>query len=181
MDVGYVYHRDKLSRAERDALLAGLAGLQVVIHHSAGRIACEAWPPPAGALPTGRAFGPALEARWSPAGADWDVQVLSETPQALGPGWAETPLNADAPHTVTLWGRHWQAQSGAAAEGAALPEGWVQAEIPADLRYPVAGSAARPLVVARAITYRRDGLPQLTRFLSLEPAADTARQGENSR
>lgn len=172
MTTGYVYHRAGLDRAALDALLGGLGGLAFVIDHSATRIRCGRWPT-AERLPAGRAFGRELEARWWPSGDGYEAQIIRETPGAPGPGWSETRLEADPAHTITLWGRHWQAQSGTSA---ATPDGWVQAEIPAELRYPVDGGRERPLVQATAITYRRDGRPQLTRFLSLRATGE----GDNS-
>lgn len=167
-DTGYVYYRGGLTAAERDQVLQQVsARLTAVIHHSPNQIHFVAWP--AVTLGnSGRAFGETLEARWSPQEADrWEMMLLSETAQTDLDGWQASTMAADAPQTIWLWGNHWQSRAGA-GQTETVPEGWVQAEIEADLHYPVSGSGqARPVVKVKARTYRQQGIVRLTRFMAL--------------
>lgn len=162
---GYVYFRPAATTAQRDALLADYgAQLTAVIHYSRNRIRFDAWPL-AETLPAGQAFGPQVEIRWQPRGAAWEVLLLSETaqPGLQEPDWQAQTLKVDAEQRILLWGRHWRSLQGA-AEAAELPDGWVAAQIEADLSYPVDGDEERPEVKLVARTYRRKGIVRFTRL-----------------
>jgi len=167
-DTGYVYYRGRLTAAERDQILQQVgARLTAVIHHSPNQIHFAAWP----ALTlgnNGQAFGETLEARWWPQEADrWEMLLLSESAQTNLAGWQASTMDADAPQAIWLWGNHWQSLAGAGQAGT-VPEGWVQAEIAADLHYPVAGSGeTKPIVQVKSRTYRQQGIVRLTRFMAL--------------
>lgn len=176
MAKGYVYFRDGLDEDGRDALLADLPGLEAVIHYSANRIRFEKWRPDALA-PTGRAFGPELEVRWRPGPNGVEMLVIGEEKRDLGQGWDEDEMDVDEADAdedsekreeVYLWGAHWRSLEGAAA-AEELPDGWVAAQVEADLDYPVNGGAAKPRVVAQVRTYRQNGVARLTRFLKVRP------------
>lgn len=160
--------------AERDALLAGET-LTAVIHHSPGQIKFEA-ALPAALLLAGQAFGPQAEIRWQPtAPGAWEILLISETPRPAlkQAGWQETEMDVDdGEQSIILWGQHWTSLHGADADDEALQAwGWVQAQITADLHYPVPGNQDRPGVKVKARTYRQQGVVRLTRFVEVYAAA----------
>jgi hypothetical protein len=165
---GYVYFRSGLSEAERDAALDGLEGLTAVIHYSATQMRFESWRP-AELAANGRAFGPAGEARWEMDGdGRYSLLVSGETPrpELRGPGWQSGEMSVDPAETIYLWGDHWRSLVGA---NEAAPDGWVQAQIEADLRYPVQGGGRnQPLVQVEAQNYRQEGVIRFTRFVKLK-------------
>ena len=74
---------------------------------------------------------------------------------------------------IFLWGKYWQSLAGADENNPALQEwGWVQAQIEADLHYPVQGSKNKPMVKVKARTYRQQGVARLTRFVSVKSMPD---------
>ncbi len=107
--------------------------------------------------PRGRAFGTQVEVRWRQVAPDtFDVLVLTETEQ-LGPEWI--CFETREPHGQEslrhyLWGTH-RAELG----------GWVEAQLPRPLRYPL--DSPQSFAYVEAIEYSRDGVVQLTRFRAL--------------
>ncbi len=175
---GYVYFRGGLSEAERDAVLAEGPDLTAVIHHSPTRIRFEGWRPAALAA-HGRAFGPEWEIRWERDGnGRYDVLVISEQPisRFTAPDWQlHSPYAVDKPQLIYLWGDHWRSLIGA---GDDAPHGWVQAQIEAELSYPVTGGGKnKPLARVEARHYRQAGVIRFTRFVRLQ--ADRAQEANH--
>jgi len=174
---GYVYFRGGLSRAERDAVLEGLPDLTAIIHHNATHIQFEAWRP-AALTANGRAFGPEWEVRWEEDGnGRYDVLVIGERPNPnfATPGWQQSSFTVDEPHSIYLWGDHWRSLIGADADA---PDRWVQAQIEAELSYPVNGGGEnKPLVRVEARHYRQAGVIRFTRFVRLQ--SEKAREAKN--
>lgn len=173
MAKGYLYFRDGVTAAERDRLLSG-ESFTAVIHHSPSRIRFEQ-ALPAALLPSGQAFGPAVEIRWQPAVAGgWELLLISESPRPTlkQAGWQEMEMDVDDQETIILWGQHWTSLEGADEDNEALQGwGWIQAQIEADLHYPVGGSDNKPIVKVKAKTYRQQGVARLTRFVDVYAAA----------
>jgi hypothetical protein len=143
-----------------------------VIHHSQNQIHFDKWRP-ASLTSTGQAFGPQLEVRWWPLIDDrWEMLLISEgtQPHLSEAGWQEERMAVGGEERVYLWGEHWHSRvKDNQVEG--VPDGWVQAEIEADLRYPVAeGGKEKSAVVAIARTYRQQGIARLTRFVTVKAA-----------
>lgn len=179
----YGYYRAGLTLAERDRLLSDfLGGQSYVIHQTESRIRFEQWPQSA-LDPTGQAFNAQLEARWWPVDDGFEMLVISDTPQTdcAGPEWtALSDLTWDKPdrgETVYLWGSHWHSLIEPEKAKAAGLDYWVQAGIPAKLRYPLPPQADRGAVQVETRTYRRQGIPQLTRFVRIESTRDPEREG----
>lgn len=175
---GYVYFRGGLSEAERDVVLAEVPDLTAVIHHSPTRIRFETWRPVALAA-HGRAFGPEWEVRWEREGnGRFDVLVIGEQPNPnfATPTWQQSaPFTVDRPHQIYLWGDHWRSLIGA---GDDAPHGWVQAQIEAELNYPVTGGGKnKPLARVEARHYRQAGVIRFTRFVRLQ--ADRAQEANH--
>lgn len=172
-EVGYLYARDGVTTAVRDALLQQPGGvLTAVIQHSENRIQFVAWPPPV-YLSTGQAFGLDLEVRWQEQGAGaWEMSVIADTPRLdlRQAGWTETLLERGSAHSLLLWGDHWLSREGADIT-LKLPDGWVEAQIQADLHYPVDGSRQQPVVEVIVCTYSQQGLARLTRFMAVTAVA----------
>lgn len=170
-ETGYVYYRAGLTTAERDKVLHDYAEqLQFVIHRSANQILFPAWQPQT-LLPAGQAFGKQVEIRWQPSDhARWDVQLLSESrqPTLETAGWEHAEMDVTDEWSVYLWGEHWASLRGADST-ADLPDAWVQAQIEADLHYPVVGSKNKPSVRATVKAYRQEGIVRLTRFTAVKP------------
>lgn len=172
-DKGYVYYRTGIKTAERDHLLNQMGGGKTaVIHHTTNRIQFESWPPAVAVAPHGQLFNQEVEVRWQPVEDSdaYELLVLSEQkrPNLLQSGWVCQEMETELT-TIYLWGKHWQAQTGATSGTA---NGWVQAEIEADLSYPVIGNKNQPMVQVGAVTYRRGGLPCFTRFTHVYPVKD---------
>ncbi|MCP4424803.1 MAG: hypothetical protein GY803_09945 [Chloroflexi bacterium] len=167
-ETGYVYYRGGMTTAERKALLDAYENrLTAVIHYTPNQIAFEEWPP-AALKPTGQAFGENVEIRWQADEKGWRMLLLSETPQSGLTGWEKTEMVAKTDDaSLILWGDHWHSLAGA-ADSDQLPDGWVQAQIEADLHYPVAGGGAdRSIVRAKTKTYYQRGMARLTRFTAV--------------
>jgi hypothetical protein len=152
-----------------------------VIHHTVNRIRFQAWPV-SEIDPYGQLFNSEVEIRWQPDATNgaFAILVISEKarPELLQAGWRQQEMTVDGQEdALYLWGKHWQGQTGAtaAAEGT-LPSKWVQAEIEADLDYPVEGGQKRPLVQVFARTYRQDGITRLVRFVRAIPVPDKERR-----
>lgn len=179
MAKGFLYFCDGVTAAERDQLLGG-ESFTAVIHHSPGQIRFDK-DLPAFLLPAGQAFGPDGEMRWQPCGAGqpvlagkWEILLICETPRPAlkQAGWQETEMDVDDEESIILWGQHWTSLEGADENSEALQGwGWVQAQIGADLHYPVGGSGNKPIVKVRAKTYRQQGVVRLTRFVDVYAAS----------
>lgn len=170
-ETGYVYNRSGVPLAERDALLQELGQeLTAVIHYSQSRIQFAAWRP-ATLAANGQAFGPKLEVRWQPEGnGRWQMLFLSETEQPAleQKGWELTEMVVDSSTIeIWLWGSDWRKLVGADT-AVDLPSGWVQAEIPADLQYPVTGSKQKPEVFLQGCRYSQAGINRFTRFTGIQ-------------
>jgi hypothetical protein len=77
----------------------------------------------------------------------------------------------DNEQSIILWGQHWTSLKGADKEAENLQEwGWVQAQIEADLHYPVEGSKQQSSVALTTKTYRKEGIARLTRLVKIQPA-----------
>lgn len=115
----------------------------------------------------GRAFSASAEVRWrrSPAAIDrFEVMVLAEKEQVLGSNGEWQRIVFDETHVTrqVLWGQ-WDGRH------------WVEARIPRPQRYPVSGSASRPLAHLTSIEYRQNGITRLTRFTGVEAIAEAGR------
>jgi len=175
MGKGYLYFRAGATTQERDRQLQQ-ENIAAIIHHSANQIRFDD-AQPANLLPHGQAFGPDAELRWRPDGSgQWELLLISEKCRSAlsQTSWQETILDVDEKETsIFLWGKHWQSLEGADENNPALQGwGWVQAQIKADLHYPVTGSAKKPIVRVAARTYRQQGVVRLTRFVSMKPVKD---------
>ena len=106
--------------------------------------------------------------RWRAAPGGFEVTVLTEQADLgqKGAGWKQHPKYRvlDEESRVYLWGRHWSKLEGAAAMER-VPEGWAQARIPNELRYPV---TAREFAFIRTRNYQRNGVTQFTRLVELK-------------
>ncbi len=171
---GYVYFGGGLSAAERDTALTSLdaaGALTAVIQHTPTRIQFQSWRP-AELAEQGRAFGPEWEVRWQKGAENgrYDLLIIGEQPrpELAAPRWTCSEMNVDPPERIYLWGDHWRSLRGA---GDGAPDGWVQAQITADLRYPVQnGGSDRPHVRVTARNYRQGGIVRFTRFATLRVA-----------
>jgi hypothetical protein len=178
------YYHAGLTPAQRDSLLHTLlAGSGYIIHQTDGRIRFEAWPQTA-INPAGKAFNSQLEVRWWPRDDACELLVISDAAQSActGTEWTELDdLIGDEPKQkdkIYLWGSHWHSLIGKdKAEKAGL-DYWVQAGIQAKLHYPLPPQAERGAVRVQTRTYRRGGIPQLTRFVGIEAADDPGRVGD---
>jgi hypothetical protein len=165
---GYVYYQDGVSTEERDTLLQAYEqALAFVIHHSPNQICFDKWRPDV-LLPQGQAFGKTVEIRWWPQGDDqWAVHLLSEAVQTrlTVNSWQLTEMDVDAELTRPfLWGNHWQSLKG--AENKPELTGWTEAQIDAQLDYPVAnGGRDFPSVRLSGYLYRQHGIVRLTRLV----------------
>lgn len=176
----FAYFRSGLSQPERDSLLHQLLDAQCcVIHHTVGRIRFEQWPQTE-LDKNGQAFGQALEVRWSPGVNGFDLLVISDRdlPTLAAPLWHKVDLERDEAKEdayktrIFLWGSHWASLAGAEKAQAAGLDGWVQAGIQTELHYPLPASASNGAVQVRTRQYRRQGIPCLTRFVSIMAAAE---------
>ncbi|MGD9101344.1 MAG: hypothetical protein PVF45_12765 [Anaerolineae bacterium] len=170
-----LYHRRVPSAKLAAALEAFEDDFEYLYFESEATIELLAYRPPDPAWTHGRAFGPRLEVRWQRAGDRFDLLLLTETAISLPPGWEAIsqgddfiphPDSADTSAHVMLWGTHVsqleQPHHLAGGEG----DVWIETRIPRPLRYPVPGSPK--WVRARAVVYRCQGRPVLTRLASLE-------------
>lgn len=180
MAQGYVYFRAGMTTAERQALLSSEQITAVI--HASPTVSRFDRNLPVALLPTGQAFGSLVEVRWQPDGVGgWELLLLSESRrrELHQAGWQETPMDVDdEEQSIILWGNHWTYLDGANPADETLQEwGWVQAQIEADLQYPVVGSKSKPMVKVKAKTYRRKGIVQLTRFIDVYPDVGVERSG----
>lgn len=179
----YGYFRGGLTQAERDSLLHQLLDVQChVIHYTVSRIRFDNWPQTK-LDANGQAFGAALEVRWSPVGDRFNLLVISDEAQAhlTAPPWEQMALERDSQAKggdprIFLWGTHWASLLDADKAQAAGLDGWVQAGIQAELHYPLAASAHNGAVQVQTRQYRRQGVPCLTRFVSILAAPEPGQQ-----
>lgn len=123
----------------------------------------------------GRAFGPALEVRWQPAGGGLDLLLLTEADIHVPESWhalteetagVPVPDAWDRPSQIMLWGTHIDHLQHPHRLAGEEGQAWIETRIPRPLAYPVPG---RPRNVrARVIVYRCRGRPLLTRLADLE-------------
>jgi hypothetical protein len=125
----------------------------------------------------GRAFGKALEVRWTQIKDGCELQVLTEAELALT-GWALIPWNELHGHTadveaestqMLLWGTHRRdlPSTHRLQNAEAIADEWIETRIPRPLHYPVADGPKH--VALRAMIYRVGGQPVLTRLVAVEP------------
>lgn len=180
----YGYFRSGVNQAERDRWLHQLLDAQCcVIHYTVSRIRFEQWPQ-TGLDAHGQAFGAKLELRWSPAGNGFDLLVISDEPLASlnDSTWEQISLERDSEAgnpRIFLWGTHWTSLVGADKAQAAELDGWVQAGIQTELHYPLSASASSGAVQVQTRQYRRQGVPCLTRFVSVLTAPEPGQQEVN--
>lgn len=182
----YGYYRAGLTPAQRDGLLHTLLdGQGCLIHQTDGRIRFEAWPQPA-INPAGKAFNSQLEVRWWPLDDACEMLVIGDAAQTAcaGPEWTAwddlTWDESQPKDKIYLWGSHWHSLIGEDKAEAAGLDYWVQAGIQAKLHYPLPPQAERGAVRVETRTYRRGGIPQLTRFVRIESADDPERTEETT-
>ena len=132
----------------------------------------------------GRAFGPSGEVRWTHQSSELTLHVLTEDRARLpcGDGWEVDEYEADEPMPVLLWGRYDELlganyERPAALQGKAV---WAEVRIPRPLTYPLSPPPEPfkklPFVAAQSITYRRAGVPVLTRWAGLRHSAGGERR-----
>lgn len=132
----------------------------------------------------GRAFGSAGEVRWTRQSSELTLYVLTEDRARLpsGDGWQVDEYEADEPQPVLLWGRYDELlganyERPAALQGKAV---WAEVRIPRPLTYPLPPPPKPfkklPFVAAQSITYRRAGIPVLTRWAGLLHSAGRERR-----
>ncbi|HLB49062.1 MAG TPA: hypothetical protein VJL59_18790 [Anaerolineales bacterium] len=167
--VGHVYFYPSVAADDLKKLLTEhQSRLAHVIRQTEAAIVFEAFNAANDLWAEGQAFGPELEVRWRAAPGGFEVTVLTEQADLgqKGAGWKQHPKYRvlDEESRVYLWGRHWSKLEGAAAMER-VPEGWAQARIPNELRYPV---TAREFAFIRTRNYQRNGVTQFTRLVELK-------------
>jgi hypothetical protein len=127
----------------------------------------------------GRAFGPALEVRWSRR-RDGQVDLLLLTESEPCPqGWIPISLDedgrpvemrADEESPVMLVGRHRsQLASTHRKAGEDVPHEWIETRIPRPLKYPVPEMPKpRPWAQLQVVVYRVAGQPVLARLVDVK-------------
>ena len=167
MSEGYLFYSEGLEVKQCREILQTLDGLSYAVVQDENSIAIVRQPFSGEAL-SGQAFGKMLEARWRFTEDAWEMLLITEekdfSPPAAGRPWQKSTAAVDETQDIYLWGNHWQSLAGGAETNL---QGWVQAEVDADLDYPLQGGAAKPLVVAAGRTYRQGGVPVLTRLVDL--------------
>lgn len=128
----------------------------------------------------GRAFGLAGEVRWTRQSSTLTLHVLTEDKARLpsGDGWqVDDDYEVDEPKPVLLWGRYDELLGPNYERPPALRDKavWAEVRIPRPLTYPLSPPPRPfdrlPFVAAQSITYRREGVPVLTRWAGLRHSA----------
>jgi hypothetical protein len=172
----YAYYKAGLTEKERNAELASLGSNQsYVIHYTESKIRFEKWQNQP-LLATGQAFNAAQEIRWWPLNDRFELLIVAdaELKQRVQAGWEQHPdfdcqESQGQTSRIYLFGTHWNQLAGSKAKAQKKNlDGWRQAGIQAELHYPIDNpSETEGAVEVRTRTYRRNGVPCLTRFVSI--------------